>query len=597
MNYITQIATALRQAGIDPGGGIGVAVRRGWDWWEPIRPADDKSRTFDPHVAVGWATVKPDTDGGGIPRTPHQHLLGNAVLPKHALAVFEVDMDPRHLVAGFFRQCLIRPSDDGEPVGENTYLPTNVVRLCASSRYLMSLVGHPPRDLALWLDDLRRRDAKQFRSVLAKDFKSALVRDPDIIRDAWPSTVRRLWQADEGDRLPPFLVAVLYAELARTAMNQAGLLALSFDGTIELTTKQLLDRVGTHVGAGATHAAGKAIAHAPFQTLALGPPDALIGQANAAGIEAWARTAAARIALTTGIRGAIDIAPRTPEEAAFLRAGFEAHPQHQREGRKGKGFSFQPRKAATFWGLTHRENAAVRLLEIADTARAWNRLYRPDGPPLPDAKNYRSANPVAIALAAIRFRWVAEHDPASALTMLGEVMSKEDKAKDQFADWTAERVDPLMIDGYLGEKSGLTLLKDARDALSLLPRPGAIGYTARSQAHLWLDEDGDDLDRYRHYQGAALREHADAMAGKLPRKLGKQSGIPDEVVALVARSHNLADHHLGERLPSKRQPYPQESAMTANPEAARGAQLEAQQVSPFSTDPMWQRLLRGKKAT
>lgn len=591
MSYIDDIAATLRQAGIDQEIGASDAVGRGWDYWQPLPPADGASSRFDPCHAVRWATTKPDTDGGGVARTSHRHLLSGATLPARTLPILGLDMDIRHLLAGIWRQCLVRPSDDGETNGDNPFLTTNVIAICPSSRHLMALVGHPPRDLALWYDDLRRRDAESFRLVVAKAFRQALARDPSLVTAPWPTELRSLWRADEGDRLPPFLVAVLYAELARAALNQAGLLALSFDGAVELTTKQLLERVGTHIGAGATVAAGRAIAHAPFQTLALGVPDILIKEENVRAISIWARSAAAGVALTAGIRGSIDIAPGTPKQAAFLRAGFAAHPQYQPEERKGKGFSFQPRGAATLWGLTWRVNAAVRLLEIADTAREWNRMYRPGGPPLPSATNWRSANPVACAIAAIRFRWTAEYDPASALTMLSEVLSKDEKKDVGFAGWTPDEIDPLTIDGFLGRKSGLTLLKKARSAMTWLPKPGKIGYTARSQAHLWLDNVGDDLERYRHYQRAALREHDNALAGSLAPMLGKASRIPDEVIALLARPNGIEDRRLNRR----RSAEPcRQVAMTDDPTAASGAQLEGQRVSPFSTDPVWARLLRGK---
>ena len=586
MSYIDAIAGTVRQAGIDREIGAGVALRRGWDYWEPHRPAGDTSSRFDPRDTVRWATSKPDTDGGGMARLPHQHMLGSAALPPKTLPVLDASMDARHLVAGISRQCLVRPSDAGDRVGANPYLVADTRKLCPSSRHLMALVGHPPRDLAIWLDDLRRHDPDLFRLVLAKKFRAALMRDSGIILRPWPDAVRRLWQDGEADYLPPFLVAVLCAELARAAMNHAGLVALAFDGEVELTTKRLIDRVGTSVGPGMTAAATRAIEHAPYQTLALGLPDAIIAAKDAEAMQAWVRTAASSLALAAGERGGIDIAPRTPDEARFLRAGFAAHPQNLPEPRKDKGHSIQPRRTGLFWGLAWRLNAAVRLLEIAATAREWNRHYRQGSPPLPGMTSYRMANPVAQALVAIRFRWTAEVSPGAAKTLLGEMLSPEKKALG-FRRWTADHIEPLMVDEHIGLKAGLDLQEQALAAMDRLPEPGAFGYTARSQAHLWIDDAGDDIAHYRRFQADAVRGHEEALLGTLPPALQDTARVPAEVVALLGRQHGITPRQGGI---GHNQPLP--LSMTLDPLAAEGAQLEGQRVSGLSTDPMLARMLR-----
>jgi hypothetical protein len=229
-----------------------------------------------------------------------------------------------------------------------------------------------------------------------------------------------------------------------------------------------------------------------------------------------------------------------PAEAKFLRDGFAAHPQFQPEYREGKGWSFQPRRAAFFWGLNWRLNAAVRLLEIAETARAWNRTYRPGKLGLPAATARKSASPIARAIVAVRFRWAAEHDPAAALTLLGKTLTKKQKVEEQFENLTPEDVDPLTIDLHLGDKAGLDLLAQVKEEYHRLPSPGELGYTARSQAHLWLDAVGDDIDHYRRHQADASRRHQKAIAGELPPELQDPSRVPPEVVALLGRGHGIS---------------------------------------------------------
>lgn len=585
MNIVGSISSALWQAGIDPGHSSGSGMRRGWDYWVPAASSGASSSGFDLDIA----TAKPDTDGNGMARLPHAHLLRGDEFPADTLPVLDLTMDMAALRAGIWRQCLIRPVDDSVTEGGNLFLGKRGNELCTSSHHLMALVGHPPRDLVLWLDDLRSRDPALFRLVLAKDFRGALEARPDIIDEPWPDVVRTLWQKGEGDFLSPFRVAILYAELARLAMNQAGLLEFAFDGGMELTTKRLLDRVVTSGGPAASHAADRAIANAPYQTLALTPPASMLDNKDVAAIEAWANTGASSITLAAGVRGGIDIVPATPSEAASLRDGFAAHPQYQPELRNNHGSSFQPRRAASFWGLNWRLNAAVRLLEIAETARAWNRASRSTGPRLPGTTATKSANPVARAIVTIRFRWVAEHDPAAALTLLGETLTKKQKAEERFDSLASRDVDPLTIDLHLGDKAGLDLLAQAWKEYRGLPAPGELGYTARSQAHLWLDAVGDDIGHYRRRQKDASRHHDEALGGILPPALQNASRVPPEVVALLGRSHAIAPRHgsIGHnQLPSL--------AMTFDPTAPVGAQIQGQMISPWSLDPMHARFKRQK---
>lgn len=102
------------------------------------------------------ATTKPDTDGTGMARIAHRHLLDDSQLPPNMLPILDVGMTVQELLAGIWRQSLVRPSDAGDPIGDNPYLVSNCHGICPSSRYLMTLIGHPPRDLALWFDELRR---------------------------------------------------------------------------------------------------------------------------------------------------------------------------------------------------------------------------------------------------------------------------------------------------------------------------------------------------------------------------------------------------------------------------------------------------------
>lgn len=566
MNPIDDIAAALAHAGIDPEVDAGMGMWRGWDYWAPGEPV---------------------TDGCGVARTPHR--FGDADdsrLPVGAARILAPTMTPVELASGIWRQCLIQPGDDAAPDGPDRFAIGDIDAHCLSSAHLVALLGHQPRDIALNLTDLRQRDPAMFDLVLAKKFKAAIARDPAIVDRPWPDVVRRRWRGAEGDYLPPFLATVLYAELARSAQNQAGLLALALDGGVELTTKGFLDRVAVSGGAGGSTAVDRAITYAPFQTVALTPPDLMLINKDRAGITIWSETAAASVAVVAGRRGDLKILPGNADAAARLRAGYEAHPQFALEARKRKGSSRQPHRAATFWGLNWRRNASIRLLELALTAREWNVAHRPDGPCLPDTSAGQRASIVAKAIAAISFRWAAEHSAAAGLMLIDKVLSRADKVEQGFDDWTPDDITPLSIDDHLGVRSGVTLLDQAWDGVRKLPRPGELGYTARARAHLWINDDGDDIAHYLEFQRRALAGHREARRGHLPPELRDTARVPAEVVALLGRQHGIRQRHGGVR---HNQP-PIE--MTDDPAAARGAQQQGLAISALSTDPMLARLLR-----
>lgn len=566
MNPIDDIAAALAHSGIDPEVGAGMGMRRGWDYWMPGEPA---------------------TDGRGVARTPHP--LGgvdDVNLPAKAKRIITPTMSPVEFANGIWRQCLIRPGDDDVSDGPDLFAISGIDGHCLSSPHLVALIGHQPRDIALYLADLRRRDPAMFGLVVSKHFTSAIRRDPAIVLSPWPAAVSRRWRGAEGDYLPPFLATVLYAELARQAQNQAGLLALAFEGGVELTTKGFLDRVEFSGAAGAAAPVDRAIIYAPFQTVALTPPDLMLNNKDRAGIAIWGETAAASLARAAGQRGGLDILPNNAAAAGLLRAGYEAHSQFAIEKRTGKGSSRQPHRAATFWGLNWRRNAAVRLLEMALTAREWNETYRPDGLRLPDASTGQRASIVAKAIATISFRWTAEHSGAAGMTILSAVMPKAVKIDEGFEHWTSADINPLSIDDHLGDRSGITLLKETWGHYRRLPLPGAFGYTARSQAHLWIDDCGEDIGHYLEYQQQALHRHVEAAKATLPVELQDTTRVPADIVALLGRQHGI----------KRRRPRTGHNQfsidMTADPAAARGAQQQGLMISSLSTDPILARLLR-----
>jgi len=87
---------------------------------------------------------------------------------------------------------------------------------------------------------------------------------------------------------------------------------------------------------------------------------------------------------------------------------------------------------------------------------------------------------------------MAESNPAAALWLLTQTQGKEEDALPLVSG-------PFAMDGTLKAKSGDTLRKNAIALVADRPKPGELGYTARYQSHLWLNNRGDDIAHYRHY--------------------------------------------------------------------------------------------------
>lgn len=560
MSIIDDVAAAIAQAGLDDSVDPAVGLRRGWDYWIPGQPA---------------------TDGCGIARTPHRHLSEHIPLLDGARAIIDGAMSEAQLGGSFWRQVLIRPREAGAGGGPDTFAISNMAARCERAEHLVTLLGHSPRDLAMYLGDLKLRDRPVFDRVIAKDFKGAVTLCPTIIDDPWPDRVRALWTKPEADYLPPFLVAVLYAELARLAVNHLGLLGMAFDAGIELSTRRFLPRIPLAGGPHEPVAIRRAIEMMPYQSIALSAPGTVLQRGDVEAAAAWAKLCAARLTAAVEERGGLDVMPATPLQAKAVAHDFEASPAFWLEPRMNHGWSRQNRPAATFWGLDWRQHAAVGLMEIMMTAQNWNRRLRPKGPKLASASMRR----VSWAIATISFAWMAEGNPAAALWMLQQ-------AKEEDEDALSLAFGPFAMDDSLKPKSGDSLRKKAMALVADRPKPGELGYTARYQAHLWLNDRGDDIAHYRHFQWDAITGYHRARKGALPMVLQDTSRIPEGVVAALGHAHGVSPDRDGV---GRNQP--PSLPMTDDISARRGAQNVAMMISPLSADPMREMALRKQPQT
>ena len=548
--FVAAVAQADLYYGIDPS----VGYRLGWDYWIP---------------------GKPPTDGCGIARTPHHLPIDLTSLPEGAVAIIDGTMKAVDLIGSVWRQILIRPDVAYAESSSNPFAVSDAFEDCPRARHLIALVGHSPRDLGLYLDDLRQRDGELFGYMLAKNFKGAIAKCPAIADDDWPASVKARW-TKPADYLPPFRVAVLYAELARLALNQAGLLAMATDGATSLNTKGLLSRIPLAGGPHQPPAVRRAIEMLPYQSIALSAPGSILRGGDAEAAAAWARVCAGNLSLAAEQHGGLVIAPRTPKEAIAIQDDYKASPAFWVK-RADHGGGLGNRPGVTRWGLSWRRHAAVGLMEIMMTAIDWNCRFRPDGPKL----SRMSKKSVSLALATINYAWTGESNPTAAVALLRQASRNNPAA----AALTA--FDPFGTADILGDASGGDLRNRALELLVDQPKPGKLGYTSRYQAHLWLDDHGDDIAHYQAFQRDAVSEYERAKMGALPNILRDTSRVPAEVVAALGRAHGISPGHDSIGCDQWKS-----LSMTDDITVARASQNIAMMISPLSTDPMREMLSR-----
>jgi hypothetical protein len=537
----------------------------GWDYYLPVVP-----RRHEPL---------------GIPRVPHLTILNDCVDMKLGTQMFTGLMDAAEIESAIYRQCRIQPEppEEDRPSHENPYSIYPDVGYNADRAWIFrTLTGHTPRDIGLFLTFLWASNPRLAKMLLGKDFKAALKQQPALLTSVdWPDCVRASWRRSIGQAfLPPFLACVLFAELARLSHNDSGMIKLSYGDDAKLMTapaflKSVLDVTGQLPSA--RSAIDMLIGMIPFQTTSLLPPtnvfinrDQLLGRA-------WSRVAASSIPSTLA-----DLGPRLIDQCvgrdgllspAQLHANVKAHPKFWPEPRAGKGYAIQPRRSAIEnWGLDRSMNAAVGLLEIATDARRWSKQFAPLGQSLADCiPDERLGNAVQMT----NCLWLADARPDAA-ALMSEVIRKGFQKSDTGEETVFE--DELLDDVSQRPGFGGQLLRNARAALARRAKPGEEGYTARSKAHLWFSNYGDDILHYRRHQQAALRNHLEVRTGRLK--------FPADADFWRPSGHSWGrKRHICSSFVTHSQIVSTPS-MTVDVEAARCAQDYAMMITSHGLDPM-----------
>ncbi len=555
-------------------------LRSNWDVWESAQPREPMGLARLPHLAI---VRKVDPTGHGL------------------RPVLAPDMDKHLLEAGFWRQLRIYP-DVGvdvtqavDPFSPDQQMPVDGGR----ARFLRQIFGHDVTDCVLYLDDVRQRDRKLYRLLLAKDYLAAFKHRPDILDDPWPYAAQTRWKLTKGrDYLPPVLALALMTEAARLGHNQHGVLGLSFDERgKEIFIRPYLEAIPSVGGPiEPPHWLARHVENSIFQTTALMPPDhvfphianGIIIPGNPELGRAWSEGAATVIAAVLGAGGAAHVRmvtrPGTADDAKKLKDGIAFHPRHQAQTHVGKAPSISKGQPSAYWAMNWRIHPIVGLLDLARQAFDWSKRHRTGRNQLRNWSEDKPKRWLTKAVTAISYCWVESFSAAALQTALKPLI-------DSKRNWRVRNSHERAIDGLFeltdeereidsladGANFGSTICAEALTWLASLPGPGNEGYTARYRAHLWFDQHGDDIVHYQRHQRNALRGFRHL------RRTG--CAIDPELLDGFEPAHRklltMPDGRL--RLPGNQSDSP---GMKAIRQAARSAQDLAMMPSPFALDPM-----------
>lgn len=506
----------------------------------------------------------------GIFRAPHLAFL--AGIPDDKMpgtAIWKAGMNAAEIESALYKQCRIIPDACDDDADWNSQDP---FQMFADHDYeperawvFEVLTGHSPREVALFLSEKSQRDPEVGRLLIAKDLKAAIARDPRLLSENWPDCVQRNWDSSRARHAqPPIHVLSQYNEIAALAMNDRGMIGLSYDingepftnvkyrDSIASTAIEFVaGRLERAVPRDPLPPADQLLQMVPFQTTALLPPTAIFDEKDALAGRGWSRGAASLMATVIGQFGTQFVEnlmrPTSGYDAGQLCRNVLAHPHAWGVKREGHGTSMVKRPAANLWGLDRRLNVAVRLLEIA-----LGPGYRL-GAPLPRGLTWRA---LANAIQMVCCLWLENEAPQAIDHVEAEIRSGAKNKSGNRTIFDCDTWDDICRLPDIG--SGL--LKRARKELTKRPSPGTEGYSARGMSHFWYCDLDDDVDCYKEYQVQAFADDLKARRGEINFPFGGRA--------------------------TGRCTYPPSARMTLNEEAAYCARDYAMMVTSHGLDPM-----------
>ncbi|MEL7831327.1 hypothetical protein AAG604_04175 [Citromicrobium bathyomarinum] len=520
-----------------------------------------------PHALLaGWDSIDDlsaiDPPNGGVWRTPHlapaKFFAGRDEAP---LGIFEDVGSPDELCARVWRLTRILPDATDERLGaesideecwedekSSSELDIFAARtdhpIAHRDQFIASIFGHTLRDHAEFLFDLLTREPELGALVLEKRFAEALVLDPDLLDRPWPASVRRRWQRQDFDFLPPFAHAVLVGEFQRLAQNVCSQASVSYfdtgkEVTLAATAKETgryqkkSDRTG-HASILYDPAIVKQMSLQPFQSLAILASGSVLrtGDSDAATADTQRATSALFKDLVNYGRPLIDFVsghhPRSP--SPDLAQGLMQHLDRAPD-RKAKSGSVAHRKdfTATYWGMNWLTHAYVGLWQLAKFAAIYNQQWRPRGPTMSGRANRDVGRSVGLiqSIARIPYFWLETTNP-TAFRSAGEKLARSSinnattravRAFEGKAGMKASEDDKAAIKKEVEDRyeafaifdDQYTTIKEraviaARKIAVKTPPAGMPGLTAQYRPYFWFHQGQDDIGFWIGREFASRRD-------------------------------------------------------------------------------------------
>lgn len=513
----------------------------------------DELHLWPQALIAGWDSIADlcaiDPPSGGVWRTPHfdpaQFFVGVGEAP---LGMFGGVASPDDLYARMWRLMRILPDATDERFGiegfgeecwedeQNTseldvFATRTDEPIAHRDQLIASILGHPLRDHAEFLFDLRTKEPDLGALVLEKRFVEALFLDPDLLNRPWPSSVQRRWMGEIFDYLPPFAHAVLVGDCQRLAQNVCSQIAASYletggEATLAATARECarFQKLSNQVQpANITYDAAIAaqIDMQPFQTLAvLASRSALLnGDSELAANETLSAASHLFRDFVTYGRPLVDYVSghHSRSRSPHLAAGLMHHPDRGAD-RKARNGSVAHRRdfTATYWGMNWLTHAYVGLWQIAEYAVIFNKRYRPDGPRISQRANSQIGRRVGLnqSIARIPYFWLETTNNAGfrdasrkqAKSSVDNAATRALKAHRIATGKPADRIEKAVIRKELEEhwEAGSIFddhqatikesdVKEAKTRADKTPFTGMPGYTAQYRPHLWFDQRNDDI--------------------------------------------------------------------------------------------------------
>ena len=574
-----------------------------------------------PLLIPGWDstsnTLMVDPPSGGVWRAPHPKGMENLNLQKAGIYPFAaLGMSKAEMMSRMFRNLRICPhqyqwcqeavhtaqhADPFDPYAKPKPQEGNAIcqikaHLIADERkvrsrncYFITLIGHTVEDVVDFLIHLGKDNPKLATLIMRKDFMTALEEFPNCLDLPWPNTcLARFKYEIRRDYLPPFLVLVLFAELARHAQGQAAHNRLSFDKHGHYVNLAPVRKDIKNAKSGNSLPATKHLLQCKWmQTSALLAPFSIVASQNPMAAINWSKDSRDKIfdftvrAGNAGIEVLNDalspvFAPDPGEEVMVAIRDFTSHPNAALINRSNGTVTFVNRPAITFYGMTWSESASVALTLIAEQARSWNKEYRPRNR-IPQRMRDRSPS-ISEAIAVLTYCWLESSAPAAFKGTYGRPAKRKGVAAD---GWNS--IGPEDI--AWGPESGKDLLSMARRLIALLPAEGKPGYSAFARASLWIDRQHDD---YSHYETMAKKSLSDIKVSNANHAhRAEYGGRPRNIVVNLSTGKGGAGG-----LPSGRKKADPSGRVSKISDAeicnisGKVVQAEAMLLGPLATDPM-----------